>query len=148
MADSYLERVAGEIADLALADEKASGDIGIIEQIAKVLGSSSQTLEEAFLTAVRVRKAEARARALLEQRAENGYAEPTKPGTAPMQGALEAAGDAPEDDAETMEDALTEGEAAEDGAAQTQELTKEQAKEQTLERLKQAGIGAPRRVQR
>ncbi|SFS09161.1 hypothetical protein [Yoonia litorea] len=73
MADSYLEQVAGELADLALADQEASGDIGIVETVAGVLGASSQTLEEAFLTAVRVRRAEARARKLLDERRANGY---------------------------------------------------------------------------
>jgi hypothetical protein len=85
MADSYLERVAGEIADITLADQAASGDITIVDQIAKVLGASSQTLEEAFLTAVRVRRAEARARELLTERKENNYAAAPKPPPAPMQ---------------------------------------------------------------
>lgn len=68
MADSYLERVAGELADMALADEERTGDEKIINEIAEVLGSSSQTLQEAYLTAVRVRRAEARARAILVER--------------------------------------------------------------------------------
>ena len=69
MSDNYVERVAGEIADLALADEERSGDEKIVQQIGNILGSSSQTLEEAFLTAVRVRRAETRARELLAERA-------------------------------------------------------------------------------
>ncbi|PJI92014.1 hypothetical protein BC777_0856 [Yoonia maricola] len=69
MADSYVERVAGELADLALADAAASGDQNIVDTIGEILGSSSQTLQEAFLTAVRVRRAEARARELLATRA-------------------------------------------------------------------------------
>jgi len=69
MADSYLERVAGELADLALADQASSGDENIVENIGEILGSSSQTLQEAYLTAVRVRRAEARARKLLSDRA-------------------------------------------------------------------------------
>ena len=69
MADSYLERVAGEIADLALEDAKVNGDENIVDTIGEILGSSSQTLQEAFLTAVRVRRAEARARKLLAERA-------------------------------------------------------------------------------
>lgn len=77
--DPYLIRVAGELADLALADQEASGDINIVDTIGKVLGSSSQTLEEAFLTAVRVRRAEARARALLADRAASGYANASRP---------------------------------------------------------------------
>jgi hypothetical protein len=69
MADSYLERVAGEIADLALEDARTNGDENIVDVIGEILGSSSQTLQEAFLTAVRVRRAEARARKLLAERA-------------------------------------------------------------------------------
>lgn len=68
MADTYLERVAGELADLALADENRTGDEKIVPEIAEVLGSSSQTLQEAYLTAVRVRRAEARARDILIER--------------------------------------------------------------------------------
>jgi len=69
MADPYVERVAGELADMALADEAATGERGIIDNIGNILGASSQTLEEAFLTAVRVRRAETRARELLGTRA-------------------------------------------------------------------------------
>jgi len=69
MADDYLERVAGELADLALADERRSADIRIVDEIGEIVGASSQTLQEAFLTAVRVRRAEARARQLLAERA-------------------------------------------------------------------------------
>ncbi|MDC1228355.1 MAG: hypothetical protein QNL76_01075 [Octadecabacter sp.] len=63
------EDMADEIAQLALADEKRSGDETIIAQVAEILGASSQTLQEAFLTSVRVRRAERRARELLATRA-------------------------------------------------------------------------------
>lgn len=69
MAENYVERVANELADLALADQKATGDIGIVDMIGDVLGASSQTLQETYLTAVRVRRAEERARAILAERA-------------------------------------------------------------------------------
>lgn len=69
MSDVYLEKIAGELADLALADEKRSDDEKIVAEIAEIVGSSSQTLQEAYLTAVRVRRAEKRARALLAERA-------------------------------------------------------------------------------
>lgn len=68
MSDAYLEKVAGELAELALADEERSGDDKIINDIAEIVGSSSQTLQEAFLTSVRVRRAEKRARELLTKR--------------------------------------------------------------------------------
>ena len=63
------EDMADEIAQLALADELRTGDDQIIQQVAEILGSSSQTLQEAFLTSIRVRRAEKRARDLLESRA-------------------------------------------------------------------------------
>lgn len=62
------EDMADEIALLALADEKRSGDKTIIAQVAEILGASSLTLQEAFLTSVRVRHAERRARELLATR--------------------------------------------------------------------------------
>ena len=148
MADSYLERVAGEIADLAIADELASGDIRIVEEIAKVLGSSSQTLEEAFLTAVRVRKAEARARALLERRANDGYVNIIKSDSDTI---------TPEDSEPEVEDQMTiadmSAQADDDDDADTGNETKKDksdkaAKDEAIERLKRAGIGMPRRVQR
>lgn len=66
---SLLDDMADELAQRALADEAASGDEKIVDQIAEILGSSSQTLEEAYKTAIRVRRAEKRARSLLAERA-------------------------------------------------------------------------------
>ena len=63
------EDMADEIAQLALADELRTGDDGIIQQVADILGASSQTLQEAYLTSIRVRRAEKRARDLLAERA-------------------------------------------------------------------------------
>ena len=63
------EDMADEIAQLALADELRTGDETIIAQVAEILGASSQTLQEAFLTSIRVRRAERRARELLAARA-------------------------------------------------------------------------------
>lgn len=60
----------GEVADklaqkvLELVDE--TGDEDIVDDIKKVIGTSSTTLEEAYMTAVRVRRAEARALEMLE----------------------------------------------------------------------------------
>ncbi|WP_333712242.1 hypothetical protein [Yoonia sp.] len=149
MADSYVERVAGEIADLAIADEIASGDITIVDKIAKVLGSSSQTLEEAFLTAVRVRKAEARARAMLEKRAQTGYADVTVE--------TPSAEDAPAEDVAIELPAITTPQKS-DTATEPQDVAPEPAKspdddgkaatDEALDKLKRAGIGMPRRVQR
>ncbi|WP_226782179.1 hypothetical protein [Oceaniglobus trochenteri] len=60
-----LEDLADELALEALAAAETSGDTTIVNQVGEVLGASSQTLQEAYLTAVRVRRAEERARALL-----------------------------------------------------------------------------------
>ncbi len=73
MAESYLDKVANELADLALADQAASGDIAIVDQIGEVLGASSQILQESYNTAVRIRLAEARAREILSQRQTKGF---------------------------------------------------------------------------
>ena len=64
--------VTTELADKLAADTieamERLGDPRLFEEIAKSLGSSSQTAEEAFLTSIRVRLAEKRARALLAER--------------------------------------------------------------------------------
>ncbi len=61
----YTLNTANELADLALAESLASGDERLVDQIGEILGASSQTLQEAYLTAIRVRRAEKRARELL-----------------------------------------------------------------------------------
>ncbi|WP_323782380.1 hypothetical protein [Thalassovita sp.] len=47
---------------------EALDDLDLIDQVAKQLGASSQTMQEAFLTAVRVRLSEKRARKFLDAR--------------------------------------------------------------------------------
>jgi hypothetical protein len=59
------EDIADELAVKALAASKDDSDLSVINNIAEILGASSQTLQEAFLTSIRVRKAEKRARAVL-----------------------------------------------------------------------------------
>ncbi|MBS1302817.1 hypothetical protein [Loktanella sp. SALINAS62] len=65
---SYVEEVANELAAKALADEARTGDIKIVDQVAEILGASSQTLQESYMTFIRVRRAEKRARDLLATR--------------------------------------------------------------------------------
>ncbi|UTH49638.1 hypothetical protein KBW81_07800 [Loktanella salsilacus] len=65
---SYTDDVALDLAKLALDDAARSGDEKIVDQIGEILGASSQTLQESYLMFVRVRRAEARARALLDSR--------------------------------------------------------------------------------
>lgn len=59
------EDIADELAQKALAVFEKSGDDKIVDQIGEVLGASSQTLQEAYLTSIRVRRAEKRAREML-----------------------------------------------------------------------------------
>lgn len=99
MANAYVDKVANELADMALADQKASGDIGIVDMIGDVLGASSQTLQETYLTAIRVRRAEERARTILAERAANGYQAPAKAKPAPVQTDSAQTGEAAPEDA-------------------------------------------------
>ncbi|MDG1802037.1 MAG: hypothetical protein P8M63_01000 [Paracoccaceae bacterium] len=59
------EDIADELAQKALDAFEKSGDEKIVNQIGDVLGASSQTLQEAYLTSIRVRRAEKRAREML-----------------------------------------------------------------------------------
>lgn len=61
LIDDVADRVAIEV--LKLVDE--TGNIDLIDEVKKVIGTSSQTLEEAYMTAVRVRRAETRAMELI-----------------------------------------------------------------------------------
>lgn len=60
------EDLADALARDAIDAAEKLGDDLLLDQIAKVLGDSSTTTQEAFLTAVRVRKSEIRARKFLE----------------------------------------------------------------------------------
>jgi hypothetical protein len=71
----YTDNTANELADKALAEAEACGDDKIVDRIGEILGASSQSLEEAYLTAIRVRRAEKRARTLLAESAARRAAE-------------------------------------------------------------------------
>ncbi|HGG06136.1 MAG TPA: hypothetical protein ENK28_11820 [Aliiroseovarius sp.] len=62
----YLEEVADKLALEVLEAERQTGNDELFLEVKKTIGASSTTLEEAFLTAIRVRRAEARGRAVLE----------------------------------------------------------------------------------
>lgn len=62
-----VEDVADELALESLKIINATGDDAFVQRIADTIGGSSQTMEEAYLTAVRVRRAEQRAREMLLQ---------------------------------------------------------------------------------
>ncbi|WP_432450125.1 hypothetical protein [Aliiroseovarius marinus] len=62
-----LEQVADKMAQEVLEAVRLTGNEDLVDEVKKSIGSSSTTLEEAFMTAVRIRRAEARGRALLKQ---------------------------------------------------------------------------------
>ena len=66
-----MSNVLQELADKLAADTikamDALGDDRLYEQVAKVLGASSQTSEEAYLTSIRIRLAERRGRQFLTE---------------------------------------------------------------------------------
>ena len=68
------EDLADALARDAIAAAERLGDDEVISEVSEALGASSTTTQEAFLTAVRVRQAEQRARRLLEERLRQGPA--------------------------------------------------------------------------
>ncbi len=58
--------IADKLAIEALQLEVATGDDQFVVKVSEILGASSQTTQEAFLTSVRVRRAEARAQKFIE----------------------------------------------------------------------------------
>jgi len=62
------EDLADDLAQQVIKYVEASGDEQVISDIVKILGATSQTAEEAFLTSMRVRRANIAARALLLER--------------------------------------------------------------------------------
>ena len=61
-----MDDVADELAIRALELEEKTGNETLIRKVADALASSSPTMEETFLTSVRIRRAERRARRYLE----------------------------------------------------------------------------------
>lgn len=62
------EDLADELARDVIKAIDATGDEDLVTEIARALGATSQTAEEAFLTSVRVRRANIKARALLVEK--------------------------------------------------------------------------------
>ena len=69
-----VQDLADKLAEDAIAAADDLDDSNLIDEIAKMLGDTSSTTQEAFLTSVRVRLAEARARKYLEARIARGKA--------------------------------------------------------------------------
>ncbi|MEM6309028.1 MAG: hypothetical protein AAF754_03180 [Pseudomonadota bacterium] len=68
MADPTVTDMANKLADDCIAVQKEIGNDRLFMEVAQVLGASSQTLEEAFLTAVRTRMAEVAGRKFLKDK--------------------------------------------------------------------------------
>ncbi|MCG7574733.1 hypothetical protein MHM39_14265 [Phaeobacter sp. CNT1-3] len=62
------EDLADALAKDTIEAAEAMGDERLIDEVSKQLGASSQTTQEAFMTAVRVRLAEKRARGFLQDK--------------------------------------------------------------------------------
>jgi hypothetical protein len=62
---AILEKIADDLALTALRLEEELNDLDVVERIAKHIGTSSPTVEEAFRTAIRMRRAEASARSFM-----------------------------------------------------------------------------------
>lgn len=63
-----LERLASKLADDTLVAMNATGNERLFVEVGELIGASSQSLEEAYLTEVRIRLAERKARHFLEQK--------------------------------------------------------------------------------
>lgn len=62
------EDLADRLAREAIEASQTLGDEGLIDEVARVVGATSTTTQEAFMTAVRVRLAAARGHRLVEER--------------------------------------------------------------------------------
>lgn len=62
---STLDALAGKLAEDTLKAQKELGDERLFMEVSAVLGASSQSLEEAFLTECRMRMSEEKGRAFL-----------------------------------------------------------------------------------
>ena len=69
------EDLADALAKDTIEAAEAMGDERLIEEVSKQLGASSQTTQEAYMTAVRVRLSEKRARAFLQEKLKDFLAE-------------------------------------------------------------------------
>ena len=69
------EDLADALARDVLEAVDKTGDDTLIDAIAKTLGTSSSVTQDAFMTSIRVRTAEARARKLLNERLKKALAD-------------------------------------------------------------------------
>ena len=71
---SQIDDIADRLAQDTIRSAQDLGDDNLITEIARVIGASSTTLQEAFMTAIRVRLSEQRARNALAERIAKGPA--------------------------------------------------------------------------
>ena len=71
----FITDLADQLAKDALQAEQELNDDRLIEQLSNTLRSTSQTLQEAFMTSVRIRRAEQMGRKWLENRIAKAKAE-------------------------------------------------------------------------
>ncbi|MEM6939290.1 MAG: hypothetical protein AAF943_02870 [Pseudomonadota bacterium] len=71
MADPVVVEMANKLAEECLVVQRETGNDRLFMKVGDVLGASSQTLEEAFLTAIRTRMANEQGRRFLEQELRN-----------------------------------------------------------------------------
>lgn len=76
MADAATIEMANKLAEECIAVQQEVGDDRLFMKLGEVLGASSQTLEEAFLTAVRTRMANEAGRKFLAQQIKAHRAKP------------------------------------------------------------------------
>jgi ribosomal protein S28E/S33 len=74
------EDLADQLAQETIAAMEKLGDEDLIAEVAKMLGATSTTTQEAFMTAVRVRLSEQRARTYLAMRLAKGPQNPAQVG--------------------------------------------------------------------
>lgn len=74
MSDIALQ-LADDLARATIDLAEEMGDINLVGEVSKLLGSSSQTSEEFFMTAVRIRLAMRRGHTFLEARRKKAAAE-------------------------------------------------------------------------
>ena len=79
-----LESLAAQLGADVMKAMDETGDQDLFMEVANTIGTASQTIEEAFLTDIRLRLAERKARQLLSRKLAQHRAEtPRKPGARP-----------------------------------------------------------------
>jgi len=77
---SITEDLADKLAQDVIVAMERLGDETLIAEVSKLIGATSTTTQEAFMTAVRVRLSEKRARQFLERALAQGPVDPSKVG--------------------------------------------------------------------